>query len=244
MTVQFGLLIIGAYFLGSVPLSYLLAKWARGIDLRRYGSGNVGMSNLAKFTSKKFIIPVVIFDLGKGMIMVWVASLVGLELYQQVIVGLAAIIGHNWPVFLRFSGGRGILTTLGVIIILPLVNQMLPWEAIIALSITGIGLFVFHNAPLGVIIAMVSLSLVAWVLGRPLPFIVGFLSMLLISVVRRLVVPRAEISKSLGWREIIINRLLLDRDIKDAKIWVNRVPEEAGSTGQSPEKAGNLRKGD
>jgi glycerol-3-phosphate acyltransferase PlsY len=243
MAVQFGLLIVVAYFLGSVPLAFLIAKWARGIDLRRYGSGNVGMSNLAKFTSKRFIIPVIIFDVGKGMIMVWAAWFLGLEQYRQVIVGVAAIIGHNWPAFLHFSGGRGILTTLGVVLILPAINLMVPWEAIIALAITASGLFVFHNLPLGVIIGVASLPLVGWGFSKPFPFIMGFLAIFVITVVRRLAVSRAAIAGSLGWRELLINRLLLDRDIKDAEAWVTRVPAGASSTVRSPMKQRKQRKG-
>jgi len=69
--------------------------------------------------------PIIPFDLGKGMLAVWIAHLVGLDVTQQVIVGLATIVGHNWSVFLRFGGGRGMLTTLGVALILPLINGMI-----------------------------------------------------------------------------------------------------------------------
>lgn len=243
MAIEFGLLILGAYLLGSVPLAYLVAKWARGIDLRQYGSGNVGMSNLARFTSKRFVIPVIIFDLGKGMIMVWVAQLLGLGYAEQVTVGVVAIIGHSWPVFLRFSGGRGMLTALGVVLILPSINNLVPWEAIVALAITAIGLFVLHNIPLGVIVGVVTLPLVSWGLAEPLPFTLGFLAILIITVIRRLAVPRAAIAASLSRRQLLINRLLLDRDIRDAKAWVNRVPPTAGLPKQPLKQQKRQRKG-
>ena len=104
MAIEFGLLTLAAYLLGSVPAAYLAARWSRGIDIRRFSDGNVGVSNLLRLTSKRVGIPIIFFDLAKGMPMVGVAQLVGLEIYQQVVVGLAAIIGHNWSVFLRFSG--------------------------------------------------------------------------------------------------------------------------------------------
>ena len=63
MAIKFALLILGAYLLGSIPAAYLVAKWARGIDLRQYGSGNVGSTNLMKQTSKRLGIPVIFFDL-------------------------------------------------------------------------------------------------------------------------------------------------------------------------------------
>ena len=129
MVIELVLLILGAYLLGSVPAAYLVAKWSRGIDLRQYGSGSVGASNVVAVASRWWSIPVIIFDLGKGLVMVWVAQLLGLGVAQQVTVGLAVIVGHNWPVFLRFSGGRGILTTLGVVSIL------VPWLAPVILII-------------------------------------------------------------------------------------------------------------
>ncbi len=118
MVVESVLLIVGAYLLGSVPTAYLAARLSRGIDIRLYGTSQVGASNLLRMTSKRLALPVIIFDLGKGTAMVWVAQLMGLGTAHQVAMGLAVIVGHNWPVFLRFSGGRGILTTLGVIFIL------------------------------------------------------------------------------------------------------------------------------
>ena len=138
MSIQFISLILASYLLGSVPAAYLAARLSRGIDIRLYGSGNVGFSNLAKFTSKTVAIPVFVFDLAKGMAMVLLARLLGLGTVQQVIIGLAAIIGHNWSVFLRFSGGRGILTALGVILVLA------PWLALILLAIALI-FALFHQ---------------------------------------------------------------------------------------------------
>ncbi len=232
MAIEFGLLISASYLLGSVPAAYLVAKWTRGVDLRQYGSGNVGATNLMGLTSKWIAILVIIFDLGKGLAMVWAAQLIGLGIAQQVTVGLAAIIGHNWPVFLRFSGGRGILTALGVVLILPSINNMVHWGAIIALAITAIGLFVIHNLPLGVIVGVAAVPLVSWGFGEPLPFTLGFLAMFLIGVARRLTVPRAAIAKSVSWRQLFVNRLLLDRDIKEREIWIHRSPSQQGKKGK------------
>ena len=75
MAVEFALLILAAYLLGSVPAAYLVAKFSRGVDLRQYGSGNVGANNLLRLTSKRLALPVFVFDFGKGLAMVWVAQL-------------------------------------------------------------------------------------------------------------------------------------------------------------------------
>ncbi len=242
MSIEFILLILGAYLLGSVPAAYLVAKLSRGIDLRHYGSGNVGASNLMKATSKWHAIPVIIFDLAKGAVMIWVAQLVGLGIAQQVTAGLAAIIGHNWPAFLRFGGGRGVLTTLGAAVILPLINNLLPWGIVISLAIVAVCFFI-HCLPVGVVVGAAALPLVSWGFHEPLPLTLGFLAMFLIVVIRRLTVPRAAITASVSNKQLLVNRLLFDRDIRDREAWIHRQPHTASSTEQPHKQQENHKKG-
>ena len=227
MVIEFILLITAAYLLGSVPSAYLVAKWRRGIDIRQYGSGNVGASNVLAVVSKRWSIAVTIFDIGKGALMVWAAQLLGFGIAQQVTVGVATIIGHNWPVFLHFRGGRGIFTSLGVI------TMLSPKLGLIALVFTY--LFApFRLVPLGVTLALITIPILSWVFGQqlgikePLPITLGFLAILLIALFRRLSVPRSPISASVSTGELIINRLLFDRDIKDRKTWISQTRSQAG----------------
>ena len=222
-------LILGAYLLGSVPVSYIVAKLSRGIDLRQYGTGQVGAGNLWRLTSWRLALPIAIFDLIKGLVMVWVAQLMGLDIAQQLAVGLAAIIGHNWPVFLRFSGGRGVGTTIGVIIILPIINDMTPWGTIAFLAALIIGTLIMRSSPVPVFVGVAVLPLVSW-FYEPLSVTLGFLAMFLIIVIKRLTAPRSGEAALVGKRQLLLNRLLFDRDIMDRKAWMYRVPPEAGST--------------
>ena len=224
MSAELVLLIAGGYLLGSVPVAYLIAKWLRGMDIRKYGSGNVGTTNLLRLTSRKTGIPVVIFDLGKGMLMVWAAQMLGLGIAGEAAAGLAVVAGHNWPLFLRFNGGRGILTVLGIAIILPLLNGFMPWEIIISLAFAAAGAFIIHNLPLGVFVGVTALPLTSWAFDRPLSIILGFLALFLIVVIRRLTAPRSPLAKSVSRRQLIINRLLFDRDIRDRETWLKRAP--------------------
>ena len=185
----------------------------------------MGASNVKELTSVWLSIPTIIFDLGKGMLMVWVAEVAGLGVAQQVAVGIAAVIGHNWPVFLRFNGGRGIATALGVVAILS------PWLALIAIAITAC-LFPFFRSALGILVALVSLPILSSFLSQPLgideplPITLGLLAILLISVLRRMTVPRSPLAASVSRGELFTNRLLFDRDIRDREVWVNRKPPE------------------
>ena len=224
MLIETVLLVLASYLLGATPLAFLIAKKARNIDLREYGSGNVGMSNLWKQTSGWLTVPVIIFDLGKGAMMVWTAQFLGLEIALQVIVALSAVLGHAWPVFLRFSGGRGILTTLGITLALPALNGLIPWGGMTALFITVIGWLVFHNSPVGVAVALLTLPIVSWTVGEPIPLTVCFVILFIVLMIRRLTAPLTSVSNSVSRRRLLINRLVFDRDIMNRKEWVNRVP--------------------
>ncbi len=224
MAIEFVLLLVAAYLFGSVPAAYLAAKWSRGIDIRKYGSGNVGATNLLGLTSKWIVIVVIIFDLGKGMAVVWAAQLIGLGIAQQVTAGLVVIIGHNWPVFLRFNGGRGLLTILGIALFLPLVNGLIPWEIIAFLALAAVGLFIIHSMPLGTGAGIVAMPLVSWGLGEPPAMTLGFLAMFLIMFIRRLTAPKTSVTASVPPGQLLLNRLLFDRDIRDREAWIHRQP--------------------
>jgi glycerol-3-phosphate acyltransferase PlsY len=224
-TVEFVLLLLGAYILGAVPAAYLVAKWSRGIDIRQYGSSNVGASNVLATVSKRWAIPVTVFDLVKGMVVVYIAQLIGLEVYQQVTIGMAAIVGHNWPVFLRFSGGRGVLTTAGVLFVLA------PWLTLILVAVAF--LFIpFRQLSLGTLVAMAALPLCSWFLSQPfgikepLSTSLGSLAIFLLVVIRRLTAPKTSLTASVPPHQLLLNRLLFDRDIRDRKAWLNRQPEQ------------------
>ena len=233
MPVAFILLVLGAYLLGSVPSAYLVAKWSRGIDIRQYGSGNVGASNVLATVSKRWSIPVTIFDIGKGALTVLVAQLLGLGAAQQVTVGIATVIGHDWPIFLRFKGGRGLFTALGVI-------AMLSWKLGLIVLVIAYTLAPLRQLALGATVALGSLPFLSWFLSQPLdiearlPITLGFAALVLIALSRRLVASRTRLSESVPPVELFINRLLFDRDIRDRKAWVSQIRSEASLMEQPP----------
>ncbi len=233
-SVEFILLIIGSYLLGSVPAAYLAVKWSRGTDIRKQGTGNVGAANVLSTGSKWLAIPVALFDIGKGAFCVWVAQLLDLGAAQQVTAGFFVVIGHNWPVFLRFRGGRGVFATLGVITILSpllgLYTLVMPY------------LFApFRYVALGVFFAYVSVPTLAWFLSEPLnieeplPVTLGVVAIVLIGISKRLLAPRTALSKSIPLGVLLFNRLLFDRDISDRKAWIYRSPTSTESSTDTQE---------
>ncbi|MBI4285247.1 MAG: glycerol-3-phosphate acyltransferase [Chloroflexi bacterium] len=233
----FALLLVAAYLVGSIPAAYLLSRWTRGVDIRLVGSGNVGTTNVMTVVSKRVGILVAIFDVGKGMLAVFVGDMMGLPLYQQVLAGAAAIAGHNWPVFLGFSGGRGVLTTLGIVLFLA------PNLAILLLLIAGIGRL-FRQVAIATVLDTVLLpvfswlshtAIIGWLFGRSLgteerlPVTLAYTGIFLITAIRRLTAPRVPISATVPTRELILYRFFFDRDIKDREAWVHRAIPKAES---------------
>jgi acyl phosphate:glycerol-3-phosphate acyltransferase len=110
--------LVAGYLLGSIPFAYLLARRHRGIDLRLAGSGNVGAANLLRMTTKKIGVSAMALDVSKGIASVLVARQIDPGVTAPAVAGIAAVLGHIYPVWLGFRGGKGVATTCGVFSVL------------------------------------------------------------------------------------------------------------------------------
>lgn len=117
--------LIGCYLLGSVPTSVWVSKWFYHIDIREQGSGNAGATNTFRVLGPKAAIPVMIVDVSKGFIAVWMMQYFvpadfseNQLIYMQILAGLCAVAGHTWPLFAGFRGGKGVATLFGLAIYL------------------------------------------------------------------------------------------------------------------------------
>jgi len=117
--------IISSYLLGSIPTAYIFGRLLKGIDIRKFGSGNVGATNALRLLGKGPGITVLVLDILKGIIAVTLLSsfLIAVsakpllpEEFLRLLMGIVCICGHNWTVFLHFKGGKGVATTLGVLL--------------------------------------------------------------------------------------------------------------------------------
>ncbi len=119
MIVNGAIALIVAYLLGSIPSAYIITRLATGKDIRQLGGGNVGAQNVFREVGWRAGIPVLIFDVGKGAAAVAIAYwLLGAPLLFLLAAGLAVVAGHMWSIFLRFTGGNGLATTIGVLSVL------------------------------------------------------------------------------------------------------------------------------
>ncbi|WP_408006539.1 glycerol-3-phosphate 1-O-acyltransferase PlsY [Pseudalkalibacillus sp. A8] len=113
------------YLIGSISFSYLIAKKIKKIDIRTQGSGNAGATNTLRLLGWGPAITVLLLDASKGIVAVLLSYLVGVEGWIAFIAGLFAIIGHNWPIYYGFRGGKGVATTIGVFAILVFIPALI-----------------------------------------------------------------------------------------------------------------------
>ncbi len=152
------LAILTAYAIGSVPFALLLAHW-RGSDLRHVGSGNLGAANVARASGVAIGVMVALLDISKGALSVTVARHLTSQPAAPAVAGLAAIVGHIYPVWLRFRGGKGVATACGVFTVL------MPVAAVPALTIFAITVWVTKYISLGSVLATLALPPIAYLAG-------------------------------------------------------------------------------
>jgi len=208
-----------SYLMGSVPFAYIAGKALKGIDLRRYGSHTVSGSNVYRHVSRPAIVVVGVLDAGKAAFPTWLAIHLGLGTPTAVAAGLAAVIGHDWPIYIGFKGGRGLGASMGMLLVL------FPWGTLWLLASLGLGQ-VLGNGPLAALLGLLTLPLLAFIAGQGSPVMGACLAIPAIAVIKRLEANREPVPPGTRLSEVLLNRLLLDRDIRDREAWINRVPEE------------------
>ncbi len=218
MIVESVLLIVGAYLLGSIPTSYLAGRWMKGIDLRKYGSGTVSGSGIYEHVARWAIVPVGLFDLAKAALPAWLGLWLGLGMPIAAAAGLAAAIGHSWPVYLHFTGGRGMGCFLGIL------TPILPWGAAWLLGFMAVGWLLGDSAPFA-LVSLATLPLFAYLVHGPAVAIPLGGAMLLLTLVKRLEANRRPLPPRGPERwKVVWRRLVLDRDIRSHRDWLERTP--------------------
>jgi len=203
--------LVAAYLVGSLPTAYVLARVARGIDLRHYGSGNVGAANAAAQLGKPALVAVVLGDFAKGALPVAALRWLNLGLEAQALAGLAVVAGHNWSIYLRFTGGRGMAPSLGVLLGLGL------W--LVAAAVFAIG-----ESSLWMAVAAAVLPALVWAFHLPSALLLFSVGLLALLAVKRITGNREPFFPGLARSGVLLNRLLYDRDVRDRQQWLGRKP--------------------
>lgn len=215
------LLIVGGYLLGSVSSTYLMGRWLGGKDLRQYGSGSLGGSMVYEHVGRWAVVPVVIFDVLKATVPAGLALYLGLGEGVASAAGLAAAVGHNWPVYTRFHGGRGMGTFAGVWL------AIFPWGLVWLTALVGIGWRLGDSGP-WLLVSLVTMPILAHFAGGPDVVLPVSAAMLLITFLKRLEANRRPLPlPGAERRKVILRRLILDRDIADHEAWIRQQPGRA-----------------
>jgi len=178
--------VIIAYLLGSIPAAYIVTRLKTGRDIRQLGGGNVGARNVFHEVGLWAAIIVSVFDIGKGAAAVAIASwLLGAPLFFVLAAGLAAVAGHMWSIYLKFTGGNGLATSIGVL------SLLMTRELLIIIAIIIVFIVITRNTVLSVNISFLSLPVSAWFLEKSWPFVIFSIVLLLILVLNFLPTARA-----------------------------------------------------
>jgi glycerol-3-phosphate acyltransferase PlsY len=169
---------VASYLLGSIPTSWLVVKLVKGKDLRTLGSGNLGATNLYRQLGWRWASPAALIDVAKGTVPVLVfGPRAGGGNLVALLLGVTAVLGHVFSVFVRFKGGKGVATGAGVVL------GLAPWAMLVALGVWAVVVKLTGYVSLGSILAAASLPLGVWLLHpgqRDLVWLFGLLALLIV----------------------------------------------------------------
>ena len=215
------LVILAAYFWGAVPSAYIVGRYLRGVDIRSYGSGNVGASNLSALMGWWTGLGLGAFDcLAKGALPVVVAGLLDQDLSVQAGAGLAAIAGHNWSPYIRFTGGRGVATAIGVLVGLAMWKELLAMGLIMGL----IGRLLLRDFGLWTLLAAIALPFLTLLFRQPVDLTYMSIAIVLLLVLKRLTANWERPAGDYDLPRVLAFRVLWDRDVPRKEDWTARRP--------------------
>jgi glycerol-3-phosphate acyltransferase PlsY len=193
------------YLLGSIPTAYIVSRLRKGIDIRNIGSGNMGGANVMREIGTQEGVFVGLFDIAKGAGVILIAQALNVSELWVFGTGLAALVGHNFPVFAGFRGGRGSATIIGIFLVLA------PRATLITLAVVAIPFFTSHNFAGAIMVGFALLPLLLWLLEGSLELVRYALVIDLFMLVRNLSGIKQLLAKG------VIKDMIHDRQHKKVK---------------------------
>lgn len=165
-----------AYLLGSIPTGVLLSTSLGGRDVRQHGSGNIGAANVVRTSGFKVGALVGLIDILKGLVPVLIGRVIGLDHAALAVVAVVAVVGHDYSLFLRFRGGKGVATTLGAALALA------PTAAVLAMLCWLLVMYLFRYSSLASLTALAVLPVFLAVTVQPTEYVVAGLALLALGI--------------------------------------------------------------
>jgi glycerol-3-phosphate acyltransferase PlsY len=155
------LCILLSYLFGSIPFSHLITRWQRGLTLREVGEGNVGSRNVWHVVGPGWGVLAGILDIFKGLLVILLSMALPLSLTGRMLAGIAVILGHQFPIFLRGQGGKGVATLAGVLL------GIAPLSTLAAIALFGLTYLFFRSFNPSIIIGAIAAIILPFFLGQP-----------------------------------------------------------------------------
>ncbi len=197
--------IAAGYLIGSFPSAYIVARLRKHVDIRDVGSHNLGAMNVFYKVGFWDGMVVLMMDIGKGAAGVALAEALGTNLAVQMIAGVMVVIGHNFPVWLKFKGGKGGASCIGILLF------FMPWGVPIYLGIFLLLLVIIRTPTISYSIAFVSFPFIGWFINHSWEFVVYSIGLVLLPLARY--IPRlVEMRREGGsWKHVVVRKNLKDR---------------------------------
>jgi len=178
----YGLIGILAYLLGSIPWGYIVVRVTKGLDVRDYGSGKTGGTNVLRTAGLKAMLLVAVLDIGKGLTAVLAARFLVGTPAAEAVAAVCIIAGHNWPIFLDFRGGSGMGTSVSILLVfspLTLFITFVIWAIIIVLS-----RYVSLGSIVAAVLGPMILALLVVYAGQPWEYLAAVLAIMVLVLMR------------------------------------------------------------
>lgn len=169
--------IVASYLLGAVPFGLFFSKLFSGVDVRTVGSGNIGSTNVLRAAGKKAAVLTLLMDIMKGLIPVLIVKSVFQDDTITVLSGAAAVLGHNFPVYLKFKGGKGVATSYGVVL------AVSPWIGSICLLIWILAAYIWRYSSLSALVSFTCYPGLTFLSTSPISKPYGLLSLFIFGMI-------------------------------------------------------------
>jgi glycerol-3-phosphate acyltransferase PlsY len=199
------IVLLAAYVIGSFPTAYLVARSRKGVDIREVGSHNLGAMNVFYKVGFAEGMVVLAIDIGKGAAGVALARLLGTGMVVQMLAGVAVVLGHGFPIFLKFRGGRGGAACIGIL------AYLMPWGIPFYVVLFGLGMLISRFPTLSYSIAFLCYPFIGWLKYHSWELVVYSIGLLLVPLLKY--IPRIlEMRRQAGsWKHVVYRKNLKDR---------------------------------
>ena len=211
---------ISSYFLGGIPTGYLLVKFTKNVSPLNFAYKNTGASNASEISGKMIGLIVGTSDcLIKGTLPIIICKILEQPNYLQAIVGILCVIGHNWSPYLKTRGGRGVATSIGILIAFQMWWSLLIFTILIAVM----GRFIFKDTAIWVLLSFISLPFIGHQFDNEPSLTFTWVFLLLIIIFKRITGNWENPTIHNKFQLTLMNRLLFDRDIKSKTNWDHKI---------------------